>query len=260
MISNTSKIALGIFALLLLVVFFAPPSLGFVVLIEGILALIASLFLANDIKKLDNSLRSKSLSVVLVSTLLYVVAWLAYGLGNIGAGDMGLPAMFTSWIYVFLLVTSTVIGFYFVARKVDTSYQGNPNKILSAVLLVVLLVMFYTQLVSIAAGTVQNPALCSLNIELNDANNLNGPFLFRKGTKDICIWQVAVSAANVSYCNQITDIYTDGAVNSRKNFCVRDIAMKLKDIKLCDLIINNRDATDNCIFGVQFVTGTLPKR
>src|SRR3989344_8967976 len=126
MIGKRSKTILGIFSLFLVfILFIYPENVGFIfLLITGVLALTSSIFLADDIKKLNNSLRSKILSVVLIDAILYFVSLLFYGLGNIGVGDKGLLFIFTLYIYSVLLVISIIIGIIIVSRNREVFYQG----------------------------------------------------------------------------------------------------------------------------------------
>ena len=223
MINKISKIILGVLALFLIIILFiSSENVGSIfLLITGILALIASVFLANDVKKLNNSLLSKILSVVLIDTTLYSVSLLFYGLGNIGVGDKGLLFVFTLLSYLILLVISIIIGTILVVRNKENIYQENPNKILASILFLVLIIFSYATMVPGMARISQSPGFCSMHIEMKDDS-----FIFRKGGRDYCLSGVAEQKLDVSICKKISDSQT-------KTGCYTAVALSKNDSSIC---------------------------
>jgi hypothetical protein len=238
-----SKVILGILALLLIIILFiSSEDIGSIFLMTiGILALIASIFLSNDVKKLNNSSFSKILSVILINTLLYSTSLLFYGLGNIGVGDKGLLFLFTLYSYLILLVISIIVGIILVLRNKEISNQGNPNKILTVILFLFLTTLFSTTIISGIARIAQSPSLCLMHIEIK-----NDSFIFKKEEINNCIFQVALDTSSVTYCKQIKENYKDVA-NSEKNICILNVARNLGDKNICYQITNDTQRQGDCI-------------
>ena len=255
MINKISKIILGVLAVFLVIILIIPEHItlsgtlvntgytfvGFTFLmIIGIVAFIVSVSLAYDIKKLNNSSFSKILSVVFVDTILYCTSLLFYDLGNIGVGDKGLLLIFTSLVYSILLATSIIVGIILVVRNKENPYQGSPNKILAPTLILVLIIFFYTPMVSGIARISQSPDFCSLHIEMK-----GNSFIFGKDSQDSCILRIALDASSVTYCKQIKDSYS--GVNERKNMCILNVARNLRDKDLCYQIPTSSEWLSRCI-------------
>lgn len=226
MISVMSKIILGIFFLFLVFMLFASKPI--LLLITVVLAFITSVTLADDIKKLNNPLRSKILSVMLADTILYSMLLLFFGLGNVKGDEYGIIFTVVPLFCLVALAISILTGTIRVSRNIDSSYQGNPNKILALVLFFVLIFLSYTTLVSLVARILQNPGICSVHIEAK-----NNPFIFGKGSRDVCVWRVALDTLNVNYCKLIKDSYVSDPSNSLKDSCIRNIAEDLEDTNMC---------------------------
>ncbi len=236
MISKISKISLGLLSVsLIFILLINSEKVGAVFLLAtGIIALVASILLANDIKKLNNSLSSKILSIILVSILLYSVSFIFYGLGNIGLGDKGVLFMFTLLCYLIFSVISIVVGIILVVRNKDNFNQGNPNKILASVLLLALFILSYTTLVTASAKVFENTDLCSMHIEIKENS-----FIFQKGNQDPCIVRVALDTSNVAYCKQVNP--------DMANICILNVARDLGDKDICYQIINDPQRQKDCI-------------
>ena len=243
MLNKTSKIILGVYVpLLVIILFVSSMNAGFPVLLgAGVFALVASIFFANNIKKLDNSLFSRILSVVLINTILYTTLSLFYGLSNIGTGEKGLLAAFILFSYLILLGLSIIVGIIIVVFSKTQAYQGNPNKILFIILILVFAIIFYTTAISGIARALNNPGFCSMHIEAKENS-----FIFMQGSKDRCIFKVALDNSNVDYCKQIKDTYVDVA-NSKKNKCILNIARNLEDASICYQITNDNQRQRDCI-------------
>ncbi len=226
MISVMSKIILGIFFLFLVFMLFVSKPI--LLLIAVVLAFITSVTLADDIKKLNNPLRSKILSVILADTILCSMVLLFFGLGNFEGDEYGIIFTVVPLLCLVVLVISILVGIIRVYRNIDSPYQGNPNKILALVLFLILVFLSYTTLVSMMARILQNPGICSMHIEAK-----NNPFIFGKGSRDVCVWRVALDILNVNYCKQIKDSYVDYPSNSLKDSCIRNIAEDLGDTNMC---------------------------
>ncbi|MDO8741327.1 MAG: hypothetical protein Q7J54_07200 [Candidatus Woesearchaeota archaeon] len=253
MLSKTSKILLGVYAFLLLVILltFSDDFGTFLLLGTGVFTLIMSIFVVKDIKKLKNSLASRILSVVLIGLILYSAIMLFYGLGNIGIGDKGFLFAFTSLIYLVFSGLSIIIGVILVIMSKNQNVRNNPNKILSIILLAVLIPLFYSTAVSGMARLTNNPGFCTMHIEIKENS-----FIFRERSKDSCILRVALDTSNVAYCNQIKDTYAD-VLNSQKNSCILNIARDLGDANICYQITNDEEKQGRCIENIAEKLGDL---
>lgn len=243
MLSKTSKILLGIYSFLLLMILLTfSDNFGFFLLIgTGLFTLVISIFIVNDVKKLKNTLFSKISSVVLVSLILYSTIMLFYGLGNIGVGEKGLVFMFSLFALLIFLGLSLIIGILLVILNKNQNVENKPNKILSIILIVVLALLFYSSAVSGMARLTATPGFCSMHIEMK-----SNSFIFVKGMQDSCIFRVALDTSNVAYCKQIKDSYVDVA-NSRKNKCILNVARDLGDTNICYQITNDNQRQGDCV-------------
>ena len=194
MLSRSSKVLLGIYAFLLVVILLTfSDSFGFTLLLgTGLFTLVTSIFVVNDIKKLENSLTSRIVSVVLVNLILYSTIMLFYGLGNIGIGEKGLVFMFTLVGYLILMGLSLIIGIISVILNKNQNIKNQPNKILSIILVGILIIFLYSTAISGMARLTNAPGFCSMHIEVKDNS-----FIFVKGIQDSCIFRVALDSSNV---------------------------------------------------------------
>lgn len=243
MLSKKYKILLGVYAFLLLAILLTfSEIIGFFLLIgAGLFTLVTSIFVINDIKKLQNSSASRILSIFLISLILYSTIMLFYGLGNIGLGDKSAVFFFTSFAYLIFLVLSLIIGIILVFQNKDQVVESKPNKILSIVLVVILILLFYGVVVSGIARLTNYPGFCSMHIEIQENS-----FIFVKGGQDSCILRIALDNSNIGYCKLIKDAYVDLA-NSQKNSCILTVARNLGDTSLCYQITNDEYRKGNCI-------------
>ena len=243
MLSKTSKVLLGIYAFLLLVILLTfSDSFGFFLLIiTGLFTLVMSIFIINDVKKLKNSRSSRIFSVILISLILYSTIMLFYGLGNIGVGEKGLVFSFSLLALLIFLGLSLIIGIILVIINKNQITEGELNKILSLILVVILVILFYSSAVSGMARLTDNPRFCSMHIEMK-----SNSFIFVKGMKDSCIFRVALDTSNVGYCKQIKDTYVDIA-NSQKNKCILNVARDLGDTSICYQITNDNQRQGDCV-------------
>lgn len=229
MLSKTSKILLGIYAFLLLIILLTfSDSFGFFLLVgTGLFTLVTSIFVANDVKKLKNSLTSRIFSVVLISLILYSAIMLFYGLGHIGVGDKGLVFIFSLFAMLVFAGLSLVICIILVVINKTQNIENKPNKILSIILIVLLTLLLYSSTVSGVARLTGSSGFCSMHIEMK-----SNSFIFVKSMQDSCIFRVALDNSNVAQCNQIKDSYVDVA-NSKKERCIEAIAFKENDEDIC---------------------------
>jgi hypothetical protein len=228
-LSRISKTILKIlFLFLITILFISSVNIGAVFLLAiGVLTFTVPISLANDVKKSNNS--NKIVTVVLIDAILYSLAFLFYGLGNIGGGEYGLLFVFTLFGYLLLLVISTIIGIILVIRSKNDVSEGNPNKTLSVILLLVLVTLFYSTMVSGVAKITQNTGFCFMHIEIKDNS-----FIFNKGMRDYCIYKIALDTSNIAYCEQMKSGYTEMEVsNSLKNKCFFHFAKNLEDKSVC---------------------------
>lgn len=254
MINKTTKILLGIYSLLLLVILLTfSDDFGFFLLIgTGLFTLVTSVFVFNDIKKVRNSLASKIFSVVLISLILYSAIMLFYGLGNIGLGEKGLVFIFSIFAMLAFAGLSLIIGIILVAiNKVQGDVENKPNKILSIILIVLLVSLFYSSIVSGMARITGSPGFCSMHIEMK-----SNSFIFVKGMQDYCIFRVALDNSNIAYCKQVKDSYA-GVANSLKNKCILNVARDLSDTSLCYQITNDKQRQGDCVRYIGEDTGDL---
>lgn len=244
MLSKISKIFLGIYIFLLLVILLtSSDNFGFILLITvGLFTLVTSIVVVNDIKKLRNPLASKIFSTVLVTLILYSAIMLFYGLGNIGVGEKGLVFMFSLFAMLAFASLSLIIGIILVTtNKVQCDFENKPNKILIIISVVLLVLLFYSFVVSGMARMAGSPGFCSMHIEIK-----SNSFIFVKGMQDSCIFRVALDNSNIAYCKQVKDSYVDVA-NSLKNKCILNVARDLSDTSLCYQIINDKQRQGNCV-------------
>lgn len=241
--SRESKKLLGVYALLLIIILFTfSEGFGAFLLIgTGLFTLVISKSITNDIKRLTNSLTSRIISVILINLILYSVIILFYGLGNIGIGADGGVFILTSVLYPILIILSLIIGIISVARNRDQSIGGKPNKILSIIFIIVLILLFYGSIVSGVAKLASSPGLCSMYIEGKEDS-----FIFRDGYRDDCIFRVALDSLNVEYCEKIKDVHRDLS-NSLKNNCILNIGSRSGDASVCYLITNDQEKQARCI-------------
>jgi len=243
MLSKTSKIFLGIYIFLLLVILLTfSDSFGFILLIStGLFTFVTSIIVVNDIKKLRNSLTSRIFSTTLVTIILYSAIMLFYGLGNIGVGDKCLVFVFFSIATLIFAGISLVVGIILVLTNKIQSVEYRPNKTLLIISVVLLALLFYSSVLSGIARLTGSAELCFNHIEVK-----SNSFIFVKGMKDSCIFRVALDSSNVNYCKQIKDSYVDVA-NSLKNKCVLNVARDLSDTSLCYQITNDKQRQGNCV-------------
>ncbi len=243
MLGKISKVLLGIYALLLLLILlpFSEGFGSFLLIGTGLFTLVTSILVINDVKKLKNSLASRIFSVVLISLILYSAIMLFYGLGNIGVGDKGLLFLITLFGYLIFLGLSLIIGIILVIINKNQTIENKPNKILSIILVVILILLLYSIAVFGMARLTSSPGLCSMHIEMK-----SNSFIFVKGMQDYCISRVALDTSNVAYCKQIQDTYVDVA-NSLKNNCILNVAGDLGDINICYQITNDKRKQGDCI-------------
>ncbi len=253
MLSKTSKILLGIYAFLLLVILLTfSDSFGFFLLIgTGLFTLVTSIFVVNDVKKLKNSLTSRIFSVVLIILILYFAIMLFYGLGNIGVGEKGLVFMFSLFAMLIFAGLSLVIGIILVVINKNQNVENKPNKILSIILIVILALLFYSSAVSSMARLTGSSGFCSMHIEIK-----SNSFIFVKGMQDSCIFRVALDNSDIAQCKQIKDSYVDVA-NSLKNKCILNVARDLSDTSLCYQITNDKQRQGDCVRYIGENTGDL---
>ncbi len=243
MISKVSKILLGAYAFLLLLILFPfSEGFGFFLLIgTGLFTLLTSIFIVNDIKKLRNSVASRIFSIILVGLILYATIMLFYGLGSIGIGEKGLLFMFTLFGNLIFFGLTIIIGIILVVINKNQIFDYKPNNILSIILVVILVILFYSSAVSGLAKLTSSPGLCSMHIEMK-----SNSFIFVKGMQDNCILRVAVDNSNIAYCKQIQDTYVDLA-NSQRNLCILNVARDLGDTNLCYQITDDKQRQGDCI-------------
>ncbi len=243
MLSKISKIFLGIYAFLLLVILLtSSDGFGFFLLIgTGLFTLDGLIFALKDINRLKNSLTSRIFTVALVNAILFSLIILFYGLGNIGLGEKGLVFSFSLFALLIFLVLSLVIDIILTVKNKKQDIENKPNKILAIILVVVLVLLFYSPVASGLARLLGSVGLCSMHVEVK-----NNSFIFAKGMHDSCVFRVALDESNVNYCKQINDSYVDIA-NSQKNKCILNVARNLSDTKLCYQIINDKQRQGDCI-------------
>jgi len=223
---------------LLLLILLPFREFGIFLLIgTGLFTFVTSIFLANDIKKLENSITSRIISIVLISLIFYSAIILFYGLGNIGTGDMGLVFMFTLFSYLIFLALSLTIGIILVIINKKMTIENKPNRILSTFLIIILVLLFYSFAVSGIARITGSPGLCSMHIEMK-----SNSFIFVKGMQDSCILRVALDTSNVEYCKIITDIG-----NEERNICILNVARNLRDVDICYQISTSSEWLSKCV-------------
>lgn len=237
MLSKTSKILLGVYVLLLILIFlpFSEGAGSILLLITGLFILITSIFLANNIKILKNSKTSKIFSIILINLVLYLTAILIYSLGFIGMGDKGLLAGFTIIFYSILLGLSILIGIILVVVNKKQAIQYKPNKTLSIILAVVLIILFYSTAISGIARLTNSPGICSMHIGIKEDS-----FIFRNSFQDSCNFRVSLDNSNVAYCKRINS-------ESQMNKCILNVARNLEDKNICSQIINDPEIKGSCI-------------
>jgi len=233
MLRNVTKILLGIYAILLIIILFTfSEGLGFpLLLITGIFTLITLIVLTNDLKKLKNSLKSRIFSVVLVNIILYSLAMLFYGLGNIGVGDKGLLYAFTAIFYLVLFILSLIITIILTVINKEQTIQGKPNKILLTIAIIVLAILFYSAAINALANITNASGICSLNIEIKENS-----FIFKKGMARSCIMGIAVETDQTSICQEGDDR------------CIESVAINNLDLSKCNEI---QGSAANCIQGYE---------
>jgi len=140
MLSKNSKINLAVYAVSLLVITYGfSDVVALLVLIgAGLLAFFTCLSIANDIKKLDNSRLANAWNVTASCLIIYLLLMFFYGIGGIGIGQEALMLLVVGFSYGFLCLLAIICGIVFVARSQDRSAQGNPGKIITVGLAVVI--------------------------------------------------------------------------------------------------------------------------
>jgi len=242
MIYNSSKITLGILALFFLVILFVPfnqNGIGFLfVILTGLASLSAAGFISNDLKKLNNSKRSKILSIILVSTILFALTWLFYNLGNIGGGDMGILGVMLGLLLLLMWGISIIAGIIRVVGNKVNSSEGHPNKILLPATILILVASFFTPLVFWFANASGNPLICRSIPEFKDSL-----MSFRIGIQDICVYGVAVKTSRADYCKLLKN--SDNMFGDPDS-CLFNIAVPTYNLNLCNQIENAANRA-NCI-------------
>ena len=232
MLSKVSKILLGVYAFLLVLILLPfSGGFGFYLLMgTGLFTLVTSIFIVNDIKKLKNSLASRIFSTVLVCSILYSAIWLFYGLGGI---DLEENFIFISIGNRMFFVLSLIVGIALVVNNKRQTIKYNPNKALSIVLVIILAILFYGQAISGLARLTNSPGICSMHIEMKEKG-----IFFVKGMKDACIFRVAVDNSNIAYCKQMRS----------PNACIFNVAVdSLRDVNLCYQITNDEPLQRLCV-------------
>lgn len=126
MLSKTSKIFLGIYVIVLLIILFIPPIASFdliynlklesftffsIFIIAGFLTLLTLIFVTNDINKLQANRFTKVLRVIVLNLLSYSLIILCYFFGNIEKGVGWFPILIIAVIIVIVSIClSLIIG------------------------------------------------------------------------------------------------------------------------------------------------------
>ena len=190
MINNVSKLFLAIYVALLIIILLTPSEgFGLLLLIgTGLFSMVFATFIANNVKKFTGSFTSRVLTIIFVNLILYSAIFVVYGLGNIGMGaEKNLTFLVSRSANTYLLVISLIIGLILVAlHHKDQVVESKPNKKLALILVVVLVILFYSETIEIVASLTSNPNICSMQIEIKSDS-----FIFVKGMKDACINMVA---------------------------------------------------------------------
>jgi hypothetical protein len=269
MLSKKSKILLIVYAFLLLVWLIGAETLSyynypliFLILGTAVLTFFTGASIVNDIRKLNSHKASMALSAVLVSLILYSADILFFCLVIPDTGDEGgiIALIIISCVYAAFLVLSLIKGLYLVFSNKDKVSAANATKshaigkevknrlncVLSLVLLTVLILLFYSSAVSGIARIISAPGVCSMHIELK-----SGGFIFAKGMRDSCIYNIAINTLSVPCCSKIKDtVYADDAANSLKNRCFSYVALMSNDTGICDRITNYDLEKSFCIVSI----------
>jgi hypothetical protein len=148
-------------------------------------------------------------------------------LSNLGLGDKGFLYAWTLIAYLILCGTSIFINIIITILNKKLIYKGKINKILSMILALILVLLFYTPFISIIAGSTQSPIICSLHLEIKDDS-----FIFQKGAKNSCLTSIAIKENNPQICES--------------NRCVEVVASRNQDLSVC----NYAEEYSNCIYSV----------
>lgn len=259
MISNKLKVVLGMYSVTLLVMLFVGSvTAGLVTLtIAATLALVAASYIVSYIKNFDVPLRSKLLSVLLVNAILYLIILIFFGLSRIDLGDMGVLVLVMMFIGPVFIIISILNGVSLVVHNKVNTIQGNPNKKLLLVALILLLVLSYLTgfLVTNVAKFSGSTDVCSFQFKPRDRVNWGESSYL---SKDFCISSVAKHTLNVSDCMQMKGVPRgDGSFDRQFiGYCVRDVAIGLGDAGVCNQGMISPQEIEHCVFGVQFTTGT----
>jgi hypothetical protein len=245
-LNKKSKILLGIYFLLILIIFIGPNADGmggWLLLGTILLTFVTSIFVINNTKRLKNSLFSRIITGFLVNGILYSGIMLFYGLGNMGVGDKGASLYVTSFFVQLFLILSLILGTVLILFNKKRDIISKPNKILVLILLIFLIPLFYSSTISQTARLTENPHICFMHLE---ANIFENSFIFGRGRIDPCIRMVAFDTSNSEYCYLIKDTYVD-LPNSIRNSCFLNIAGDLKDKTICEGITNDPGKRERCI-------------
>lgn len=260
MISNKLKVVLGMyFVTLLVMLFVGSVTAGLITLtVAGALAVVAASYIINYIKNFDVPLRSKLLSVLLINTILYSIILIFFGLSRIDLGDMGALLLFIMFVGPIFVIISILNGVSLVVRNKSNTIQGNHNKKLLSVALILLLVLSYLTgfFVIGVAKLAGDPALCSFQVKPRE--RVNEPKGVNLQGSDYCIFSVAKHTLNVNDCKQMKGFLREDLSVDRQlvGGCVRDVAIGLGDAGICNQDMISSQEIENCVFGVQFTTGT----
>lgn len=120
--SKKSKIIISILVSSLLIIYLGKENntiMFLFALVSGILAIVFSIFISQDLKKLNNSVSFKVLTVLLVNIVLYVILWffflmcyywIYYSVTGHTQNDAGITGMLLVFVYVFFGVLSFILG------------------------------------------------------------------------------------------------------------------------------------------------------
>lgn len=181
---------------------------------------------SKKISKLEGSLASKSLSVVLLGLDLFLLIILLVGIIGVENGLL-LALLFPLFIFLLVLFFSFLItfGIRLVFKNKNLTEKGEKfkqsfNLIFGILLFIFLLILFYGKIITTIAKLTKDPSLCFSQIEIKDEYT---SFIFTKGAKDSCILNFAY--LKPSYCYQTED--------SRK--CIENVVGEKEDADICYL-------------------------